>query len=106
MEIGEAAVFRGRTDNPIEAGNPARPAAVDHREHPTAETAESEIRPSRNPRLTGTLPLAEGRVKRNLPGFEAGEDQTGQTGPSAPAMRAPACRQAGSGMGRSSKRSS
>ena len=45
--------------------------------------------------MTGTLPPAEGRVKRNLPGFEGGEDQTGQTGASAPAIRAPACRQAG-----------
>jgi hypothetical protein len=35
------------------------------------------------------LSLAEWRVKRDLRGPETGEDRTGQTGPSAPAMRAP-----------------
>ncbi len=44
--------------------------------------------------LTGTLPPAAWRVKRSLPGQEAGEDQTVQTDGSAPAMRAPTCRQA------------
>ena len=61
----------------------------------TTETAEPGTQPNRNPRLTKTLPPAEWGVKRNLAGFEAGEDQTGQTGASAPATRAPACRQAG-----------
>ena len=78
-----------------EVGNRARPTAADHTEDMTTETAEPGTQPNRNPRLTKTLPPAEWGVKRNLAGFEAGEDQTGQTGASAPATRAPACRQAG-----------
>lgn len=34
-----------------------------------------------NPTLTGTLPAAEWRVKRNLPGPEGGACEAGQTGP-------------------------
>jgi len=47
---------------PIGSWKWARPAAADHREHMTAETAEPGTQPSRNPRLTGTLPPAEWRV--------------------------------------------
>jgi hypothetical protein len=61
----------------------------------TAATAEPGTEPSRKPTLSGTLLPAEWQVKRNLPGFEAGEDQRGQARPAAPAIRAPACRQAG-----------
>lgn len=87
--------------NPIEVGNGARPAAANYRELVTAETAEPGTRPSRNPRLTGTLPPAGGGVKRHpaTPGvWDAGRDRP------APRPRLsehlPTGRQAGSGMGK------
>ena len=43
----------------------------------------------------GRLPPADWRVKRNRPDREGGGRQAEQTGPSIPANRAPACRQAG-----------
>ena len=71
-----------------EVGTRARPAAADHREHMTAETAEPGTTSTGNPTVTGTLLPAEGRVKRNLAGCGAGEDQPGQTDAWAPAIRA------------------
>jgi len=54
----------------------------------TAEAAEPGTATTRNATVTGTLPPAQWRVKRILAGFEAGEDQMGQTGVSAAAIRA------------------
>ena len=45
--------------------------------------------------LTRTLPPADWRVKWNLLGPDAGRRRAGETAPSLPAIRAPACRQAG-----------
>ncbi len=58
-----------------------------------------------NPRVTGTLRPADWHVKRNHPGPEGGECQAGRTNPQ-PRLseHLPAGRQAGAGMGRSSKR--
>ncbi len=65
----------------------------------TAElgTAKPIQRPNTGgyPRVAGTLPPAKWRVKRNLPGPQAGACAAEQTGPLAPAMRAPPCQQAG-----------
>ena len=53
----------------------------------TAETAEPGTATTGNAKMTGRLLPAEGRVKRNVAGPEAGEDQRGQTRPSAPAIQ-------------------
>jgi hypothetical protein len=42
-----------------------RPPVAVHREHMSTEAARLGTQPSRNPKLTGTLPPAEGRDKEN-----------------------------------------
>jgi hypothetical protein len=75
--------------NPIGSWKRGRPGPAKPARRGTPKNRNRAQQPRGNPTVTGTLPPAEGRVKRNLPGFEGGEDQTRQTGPSAPAIRAP-----------------
>ncbi len=72
-----------------EVGNRARPRAARLRQRGTPENRNQRMG---NPTLTEMLVPAEGWVKQNLPGPEARACQAGQTGSSAPAIRAPACR--------------
>jgi hypothetical protein len=75
--------------DPIGSWKRARPGATRPAQRGTPKNRNRAQQPRGNPTVTGTLLPAEGRGKRNFPGFEGGEDQTRQTGPSAPAMRAP-----------------
>jgi hypothetical protein len=49
-----------------EVGNGARTPAANHRELAAAGTAEPGTEPSPGPRVTGTLPAADWRVKQML----------------------------------------
>jgi len=75
--------------DPIGSWKRARPGGTRPARRGTLKNRNRAQQPRGNPTVSGTLLPAEGRGKRNFPGFEGGEDQTRQTGLSAPTMRAP-----------------
>jgi len=79
----------GHDPNPIGSWKRGLPGPAKPAQRGTPRNRNRAQQPRESLTVTGTLPPAEGRGKRNLPGFEGGGDQARQTGPSAPAMRVP-----------------
>ena len=88
----------GRSNNPIGTWKRGAAGTASYTKPVPAETAEPGTAPSRNPRVTGTLPAADWRVTRNPADPGRLGRQGGQTRPQGPRYTV-----TGSGTGRSSK---